>query len=109
MVFVGTFTAGKAEYAIEDGELKILKDGDGIKFIDQVEQITFSAEYAKKNRQKVYYVTERAVFELKDEGFVLTEIAPGIDLQKDILDKMTFVPDIADEVCLMDEKLFIGR
>lgn len=104
--FMGTFTAGKAEYAMKDGELRIIKDGAGIKFVDQVEQITFSAEYAIKNGQQVSYVTERAVFELTKEGFVLIEIAPGIDFQKDILDKMDFVPKISGNLKIMDAEIF---
>ena len=105
--FMGTFTAGKMECDIQDGKLQIRKDGTGIKFIKQVEQITFSAEYAKKNGQKVCYITERAVFELTGEGFVLTEIAPGVDLQKDILDKMDFTPMIAENLKVMDASIFV--
>lgn len=104
--FMGTFTAGKAEYAIEDGKIHILTDGAGIKFVDKVEQITFSAEYAKNNGQQVCYITERAVFELTEDGFVLTEVAPGVDLQKDILDKMEFEPIISQDLKTMDAKIF---
>lgn len=104
--FMGTFTAGKSEYKIEDGRLEIIKDGSGVKFIDQVEQITFSAEYAKKNGQQVCYITERAVFELTEEGFCLTEIAPGVDLEKDVLDKMAFRPMIAENLKTMDADIF---
>ncbi|MBQ8663448.1 MAG: 3-oxoacid CoA-transferase [Eubacterium sp.] len=104
--FMGTFTAGKAEYEIKDGEIHIVKDGTGIKFVDQVEQITFSAKYARNNDQQVCYITERAVFELTEEGFLLTEIAPGVDLQKDILDKMEFAPVISSNLKTMDAQIF---
>lgn len=88
VIFCGTFTAkGKK------------------KFIKQVEQVTFSADYAKESGQKVFYVTERAVFKLTEEGVELTEVAPGYDLQKDILDMMDFTP-IMKDVKTMDERIF---
>ena len=71
-----------------------------------VEQITFSGEYAAETGQKVLYVTERAVFAVAKEGLVLTEIAPGIDLQSHILDQMAFKPIIADDLKLMDLRIF---
>jgi propionate CoA-transferase len=71
--------------AVEDGMLKILQEGRNKKFIETVEQITFSGAYAKKVKQPVMYITERAVFELTQDGIELTEIAPGIDLQQDVL------------------------
>ena len=70
-----------------------------------MEQITFSGEYARQKGQKVFYVTERAVFELTEKGVTLIEIAPGVDLKKDVLDQMGFVP-VMGEVKLMDARLF---
>ena len=92
--------------AIENGELNILQEGKAKKFIKEVEHITFSGEVAKNDNKKVTYVTERAVFELRPEGLVLTEIAPGVELEKDILSQMEFTPIISDNLKLMDEKIF---
>lgn len=106
IVFCGTFTAGGLKIAVENGELNVLKEGSHIKFLQDVEQITFSAEYARKFQQKVLYVTERAVFELRKEGITLVEIAPGIDIEKDILPHMGFRPCIADDLKKMDSRIF---
>ncbi len=106
VVYCGSFTAGGLKVAVGDGKLQILQEGKVKKFIQDVEQITFSAAYAKENDQDVMYITERAVFRLIDGVLTLTEIAPGIDLQKDILDQMEFTPAIADDLQLMDERLF---
>ncbi len=105
VVFCGTFTAGGLKEAFHDGKLEILQEGRGKKLVNQVEQITFSGEYAGEKGQKVFYITERAVFELTDKGVALIEIAPGIDLQKDVLDQMGFTP-IMNDVKLMDARLF---
>ena len=109
VVFCGTFTAKGLEIKIDNGELKILNEGINKKFVDCVEQITFSGNYAMKIKQPVMYVTERAVFELKEEGLYLTEIAPGVDIQKDILDVMDFVPIIDNNLKLMDKRIFIDE
>jgi propionate CoA-transferase len=92
VVFVGTFTAGREQ------QLR--------KFVDAVEQISFSATYARQREQPVTYVTERAVLELSDDGLVLTEIAPGVDLERDVLGQMDFAPRIAGELREMDPRLF---
>lgn len=109
VVFCGTFTAGKTKYEIKDGKLNILEDNGLAKFINKVEQITFSGEYALSTNQPVIYITERAVFILTEKGLVLTEIAPGVDLEKHILSKMDFKPIIADDLKLMDEAIFIDK
>ncbi len=82
---------------IDDGRLEILQEGKVSKFIDQVQQITFSGVYASNHSKNVMYVTERAVFILTKDGLELTEIAPGIDLQRDILDLMSFKPIISNK------------
>ncbi|MHC1746472.1 MAG: acyl CoA:acetate/3-ketoacid CoA transferase [Negativicutes bacterium] len=93
-VFVGSFTTGGLKVKVEDGKLHIVQEGRAKKFISKVEQITFSGKYAQSIKQPVLYVTERAVFELTQEGVELIEIAPGIDLEKDILQQMDFKPVI---------------
>lgn len=107
VVFCGTFTAKGLKEKIGNGVLEIIQEGQVKKFKKDVEQITFSSEFATQAGQKVLYVTERAVFELRDGVFTLTEIAPGIDLQKDVLDQMEFVPAIAEDLKEMDPRLFM--
>ena len=92
VVFVGTFTAGHLDVAVDAGKLRIFEDGKSRKFVEEVEHRTFSGPQAAKWRKPVLYVTERCVFRLCPEGLELIEIAPGVDLQKDILDQMEFVP-----------------
>jgi len=105
VVFCGAFTAGGLKEEFRDGKLEILQEGRGKKLVEKVEQITFSGEYARQMGQKVYYITERAVFELTDQGVTLIEIAPGVDLEKDVLAQMGFAP-IIGEVKQMDSRLF---
>ena len=105
LVYCGTFTAGGLKETIGDGKLTIVQEGRQKKFIDKVQQITFSGEYGAEVGQNVLYVTERAVFKLVEGGLKLIEIAPGVDLQKDILDQMEFEP-IVEDYKLMDERLF---
>lgn len=104
--FMFAFTAGKTDIRPQNGGLEILQDGKGVKFVPKVQQITFSAEYARQTHQEVLYITERCVFRLGDCGLILTEIAPGVDLQKDILDQMQFKPEIAPNLKQMDPRLF---
>lgn len=106
VIFCGTFTAGGLEVKVDEGQLTIIKEGRAKKFLQDVEQITFSGEYAQQIKQPVMYITERAVFRLMPEGMTLTEIAPGVDLKKDILDLMDFEPIIADDLKVMDDKIF---
>lgn len=106
VVYCGTFTAGGLEVAIEEGKLNIVQEGKGKKFIKQVEQITFSGKYAAKNNKPVVYVTERAVFTLENGQVTLTEIAPGIDLEKDVLALMDFKPVISPDLKQMPGEIF---
>ena len=106
MVFCGTFTAGGLETSVADGKLTIVTEGRIKKFRREVEQITFSAEYAVKDGRKALYVTERAVFELCGQGLRLIEIAPGIDLERDVLGQMEFTPLIAEDLKPMASWIF---
>ncbi len=106
VVFVGTFTAGSLEIAVEDGKLRILKEGKARKFVAEVEHRTFSGSEAWKRGQTVLYITERCVFRLCAEGLELTEIAPGVDLERDILAHMDFRPVMRTPPTLMDARIF---
>ncbi len=106
VVFTGTFTAGGLKITLDEGQLKILQEGKAKKFIDQVEHVTFSGDYARQTGQSVLYVTERCVFQLTDAGMQLVEIAPGVDIEKDILEMMDFEPIIAGSPRLMDARIF---
>ena len=105
VVFMGTFTTG-ADLSIEDGRLRILREGAVAKFVDEVEHVTFSGRRAQATGQWVLYVTERCVFRLGPDGLALIEIAPGVDLERDVLAKMGFRPEIAADLREMDPAIF---
>ena len=109
VIFCGTFTASGLKVETGDGKLHIIQEGKSNKFLEDVEQITFSGEYANKTNQPVMYITERAVFELRNDGLHLTEIAPGVNLEEDILAHMDFVPKIDEPLKLMDERIFYDK
>jgi propionate CoA-transferase len=109
LFFVGTFTAGGLKIALENGRLRLVSEGKIKKFVKSVEHITFSGNYATEVGQPVLYITERAVFELTPQGLRLTEVAPGVDIRRDILDQMEFAPVITQEPALMDERIFLDR
>ncbi|WP_371364448.1 Caffeate CoA-transferase [Sporomusa rhizae] len=104
--FCGTFTAGGLKVQVANGKLTILNEGRAKKFLEQVEQITFSGKYAQSINQPVLYITERAVFELTAGGMELIELAPGIDLEKDVLALMDFAPIISPKLKVMDKRIF---
>ena len=106
VVFVGTFTAGGLQVATEDGQLRILQEGATRKFVEQVEHRTFSGEVSFRKGQRVLYITERCVFRLTGQGLELIELAPGIDLEQDILAHMAFRPAIAPDLRLMPACIF---
>jgi propionate CoA-transferase len=103
--FMGTFTS-RSKTRVRDGELEIVQEGTGRKFVDRVQQVTFSGNYALRKGQTVYYLTERAVFRLTEGGLELMEVAPGVDLERDILGQMGFRPKIAEPLRIMDQALF---
>jgi len=106
VVFVGSFTQGELEVAVERGKLRIVREGTGRKFVDDVEHRTFSGDHARRRGQSVLYVTERCVFQLGAEGLELIEIAPGIDLESQVLAHMSFRPIIGPALRLMDPRIF---
>ncbi|MDK2384643.1 MAG: acyl CoA:acetate/3-ketoacid CoA transferase, partial [Candidatus Korarchaeota archaeon] len=104
--FGGGFTAGKKKLKVEEGKLRIEMDGNVIKFVDNVYKIVFNGKVALEEGKEVLYITERAVFKLTDRGLVLEEVAPGIDLDRDLLSKMEFKPVVADDLREMDPRIF---
>jgi propionate CoA-transferase len=105
VVFAGTFTASGLAVSLVDGRVQIISEGRTRKFVESVEQITFSGDRARQTRQPVLYITERCVFKIIDAGLELLEIAPGIDLERDIITQMAFRPVIRD-LKLMDARIF---
>jgi propionate CoA-transferase len=106
LVFCGTFTAGALDMGFAGGKVQIVKEGRTVKFLKQVEHLTYSGKYASLRGQPVLYVTERCVFRLVDGGLELIEIAPGIDIEKDILALMEFKP-VVNNPKLMDPRIFV--
>jgi propionate CoA-transferase len=106
--FMATFTAG-AKVAIGDGRLHVVADSATRRFVRRLQQRTFSGAYARSRDQQVHFLTERAVFRLTDEGLLLTEIAPGVELERDVLAHMEFTPAIAPDLREMDPRIFRGE
>jgi propionate CoA-transferase len=106
LVYSGYFTAGRRDIAIEDGRLVIRQDGTVPKLVERVSAVTFSGRRALAQGQHVRYVTERCVLELRAEGMTVVEIAPGVDLQRDVLEQAGFTLHVADDLREMDARLF---
>jgi acyl CoA:acetate/3-ketoacid CoA transferase len=106
VVFCGTFDAKGTDLEIGSGRLRIKRHGEVTKLVSRVEQITFSGKVAQERNQAVIYVTERAVFRLVRDGLALTEVAPGIDIRRDVLERMQFAPHISGEPALMAAACF---
>ncbi|HEY1249389.1 MAG TPA: CoA-transferase [Nitrososphaera sp.] len=104
--FAGAFSAGQARIDIVNGKLQIVQDGGIQKFIEKVFRVVFSGHQAIKYGHEILYITERAVFRLAKEGVVLEEVAPGVDIEKDIISKMSFEPNQSWSIKQMDERLF---
>jgi propionate CoA-transferase len=106
VVFCGTFDTKGTEVATGDGKLKVLRQGEVKKLVRAVEQITFSGTVALRRGQQAIYVTERAVFHLTPAGMVLAEIAPGVDLRRDVLERMEFAPLLPKDPAVMPAECF---
>lgn len=106
MIFSGTFTAGGLKISWPEGQTRIELEGRERKFVEDVQQLSYSGRYAVERGQEVLFITERAVFERRPEGLTLTELAPGINLETDVLSHMDFRPLIADMIVPMDARLF---
>jgi len=106
VIFVGTFTAGGLKISVNEGQLSIDQEGKVKKFVETVEHVTFSGAYAASKNQPVLYVTERCVFKLTEAGMELIEVAPGVDIDKDILAHMDFKPVINGTPTPMDARIF---
>ena len=106
VVFCGTLAAKGVKLQTGDGQVRVLQQGGVKKLVQQVDQITFSGPQGLVRGQEVLYLTERASFRLTQHGIELFEIAPGIDLQRDVLDQMDFIPRVATEVVTMPRAMF---
>jgi len=106
VLFCGTFRGGGIEVDVTDDGIRIECEGRYAKFVEHVDAVTFSAERAREQGQRVFYITERAVFRLGATGVELVEIAPGVDLERDVLDQMGFSPVLHGRPVLMDARLF---
>ncbi len=103
--FAGEFTAGRRSIEVADGGVKIKADGNIVKFVDSVYKVVFSGRYALEEGKEVVYITERAVFKLTPSGLALAEIAPGVDLERDVLSRMAFKP-VVGGLEEMDRRIF---
>lgn len=106
VVFCGTFDAKGTDLTTGDGQLSIRRNGDVVKFVDAVEQITWSGPQGIKRKQEALFITERAVFRLDPEGVTLTEVAPGVDIRRDVLERMRFAPRVPREPKRMSAEHF---
>jgi propionate CoA-transferase len=109
LVFVGTLTAGGLKISCEGGKLRILQEGRTRKLVPQVDHITYRIGEGVRRGQVARVITERAVFDVTPDGLVLIEVAPGIDLQRDVLDQIRFPVRLADRIATMDASLFRGE
>ncbi len=109
IVFCATFTSGGLRTQVGGGRIAIVREGRNKKFVQRVEQVTFSARNGRAKAQSVYYVTERAVFVLGDKGVELVEIAPGINLERDIRPHVDFDLRVSPDLKEMDPRLFLEQ
>jgi propionate CoA-transferase len=109
VVFCGSFSTSGLQVTVVSGRLRVLAEGRFRKMVRLVQQISFSGEYAVRKGQPVLYITERAVFELTPDGMVLTEIAPGVDLEHEVLARMDFTPIVSPHLKLMPDGIFMEK
>ncbi|MDB5519550.1 MAG: Acetate CoA-transferase YdiF [Tardiphaga sp.] len=110
IIFSGTLTAGGLDIGWVDGQTRIAREGREKKFVSKVQQVTYSGPLANENGQRAFYVTERAVFRRNGQGRLeLIEIAPGVDLERDVLAQMQFKPAIAPNLKRMDPRIFLPQ
>jgi propionate CoA-transferase len=109
VVYYGSFTAGGLRIAIEEGRLIVKQEGKAKTFVNDVEQVTFSSAYATSTKHAVLFVTERAVFEMRNGAVTLTEVAPGVNFERDIIGQMEFFPQISPTLKLMPSAIFKGE
>ena len=105
-MFIGAFNAGRRDIAVEEQKVQIRSDGTVAKIVEQVDAVTFSGRRAVARGQRVRYITERCVMELTPNGLRITEVAPGIDLERDVLKQISFEIEVAPDLKLMDPQLF---
>ena len=103
----GTFTTAGSRVDVRDGKLCIEKEGKVHKFVQEVEHVTFSGRRARQTGQEVVVVTERCVLRLEQDGWCVTEIAPGVELERDVLAQCDFPLRVADDLRVMDARLFV--
>jgi propionate CoA-transferase len=106
VVFVGTFTAGDLQVDVRDGAMVIVREGNACKFVEEVEHRTYSGRHAAERGQVALYITERCVMQLTPAGLEIIEIAPGIDLERDVIGQMRFRPAVSPQLKIMDERIF---
>lgn len=106
VIFCSTFTTKNLEVSTHNGKIKIVNEGQFMKFLNRVEHITYSGKFGNDSGQRVLYVTERAVFQLVDHQLVLIEIAEGVNLERHILQQMEFIPVISRDLKFMDNRIF---
>lgn len=104
--FVGTLTTGGLEVRVSSSGIDIAAEGSVAKFVEEIEEITFSGPMALERGQQVRFITERAVFSLTEKGVTLVEVAPGVDPERDVLAHMEFCPEVADPIGTMDSRVF---
>ena len=106
MFYLGSLTTGKAELNINGRGIEVVNEGRVKKFVEQVQQITWSGAFALRRGQPARFITERAVFDLTPDGLMLIEVAEGIDIKRDVLDQIPFPVIVPEDVAKMDPRLF---